>query len=212
MINLNIAYLKIVMIIGLCGMQGSGKDTVANILINKYGFIKISFAGILKDVVSVMFDWDRELLEGVSKESRQWRETKDNWWSDKLLKEVTPRKVLQEIGTDVFRNNYESNIWVYCLENKLRKYGKGTNYVISDCRFTNEINMIKKLGGYIIQVNRNLPEWFNDIKSGKLENIEGLHSSEIEWIKANPDFTIDNEDTLEELYKKVIILLELIVD
>jgi len=198
------------MIIGLCGMQSSGKDTVANILINKYGFIKISFAGILKDVVSIMFDWERDLLEGLTKESRVWRETKDEWWSEKLHKDVTPRKMLQEIGTDIFRNNFNSNIWVYCVENRLRKYSNGNNIVITDCRFINEINMIKNLGGNIIQVNRNLPEWFNDFKSGKLEKIEGIHSSEIEWIKNTPDFEIDNDKTINDLYEKVYILIELL--
>ena len=45
------------MIIGLCGAQGSGKDTVANILIAEYGFIKLTFASTLKDVVAILFSW-----------------------------------------------------------------------------------------------------------------------------------------------------------
>ena len=131
------------MIIGLCGEQGAGKDTVGNILSNNHNYIKLSFSSILKDVLSVLFDWDRDLLEGVSKESRKWREESDVWWSNRLGFNITPRKMMQKIGTNVFRNNFNINIWIYCVENKLRKYSD-KNIVICDCRFKNEIEMIKK--------------------------------------------------------------------
>ena len=52
------------MIIGLCGLIGSGKGTVADILVDEHKFEKISFADKVKDAVSVLFDWDREMLEG----------------------------------------------------------------------------------------------------------------------------------------------------
>jgi hypothetical protein len=70
------------MIIGLCGAQGSGKDTVANILISEYGFVKLTFASTLKDVVAILFSWPRDLLEGLTEESRLWRETVDDFWSE----------------------------------------------------------------------------------------------------------------------------------
>jgi len=50
------------MIIGVCGLIGSGKGTVADILQNNHNFIKVSFADSLKDCVSVVFGWDRALL------------------------------------------------------------------------------------------------------------------------------------------------------
>lgn len=43
------------MIIGLCGAQGVGKDTIGDILVSEYGFTKITFAAALKDVVSILF-------------------------------------------------------------------------------------------------------------------------------------------------------------
>jgi len=55
------------MIIGICGFIGCGKDTVADHLTNEHGFRRESFAGTLKDAVSVVFGWDREMLEGRSK-------------------------------------------------------------------------------------------------------------------------------------------------
>ena len=60
-------------IIALCGFMGSGKDTVADYLANIHHFRKESFANTLKDAVSIVFGWDRVLLEGSTQESREWR-------------------------------------------------------------------------------------------------------------------------------------------
>ena len=49
-------------IVSICGFQGSGKDTIANYLIEKHGFIKISFAGAIKDIASIMFGWVSQQL------------------------------------------------------------------------------------------------------------------------------------------------------
>ena len=54
------------MLIGLVGLIGSGKDTVAERLVMNHNFRKDSFARSLKDAVSVIFGWDRQLLEGVT--------------------------------------------------------------------------------------------------------------------------------------------------
>ena len=66
-------------IIGIAGLIGSGKDTVANHLINEHNFQRIKFADKLKDGVSAIFDWPRDLLEGDTDESREWRETPDEF-------------------------------------------------------------------------------------------------------------------------------------
>ena len=49
------------MIIGICGLIGSGKDTAADYLVNFHEFRRLSFAASLKDAVSAIFNWDREL-------------------------------------------------------------------------------------------------------------------------------------------------------
>ena len=59
-------------IIGICGFIGSGKDTAADYLVNFHGFRRDSFAATLKDAVGAVFGWDRELLEGRTKEARAW--------------------------------------------------------------------------------------------------------------------------------------------
>ena len=61
-------------IIVLCGLISSGKDTCANMLVRHGNFVKFSFASVLKDVLSVLFGWDRKMLEGDTSESRTERE------------------------------------------------------------------------------------------------------------------------------------------
>ena len=136
------------MIIGVCGFIGSGKDTVADYLVNLHHFRRESFANTLKDAVSAVFGWDRTMLEGRTKQAREWREQQDNWWTDRLGIVITPRWVLQNWGTEVCRNGFHDDIWIASLENKLRH--RRDNVVISDCRFPNEIAAIKKAGGRVV--------------------------------------------------------------
>ena len=74
------------MIVGICGLIGSGKDTIADHLVQDHNFVKISFADKLKDTVATLFDWDRTLLDGKTEQSRLWREQEDPYWSKELKK------------------------------------------------------------------------------------------------------------------------------
>jgi hypothetical protein len=188
-------------IIGICGFKNSGKDTLANILIQNHNFVKLSFATILKDIVSIMFSWNRDMLEGINVKDREKREEIDEWWAKKLnIPHLTPRWILQYFGTDLFRNNFHQDIWIICLEKKIYELNK--NIVITDCRFPNEINLIKKLNGKIVHIYREpLPYWFNDLYSNKIDcPPNNLHSSEWSWIKNNKfDITINNNKTIKDL-------------
>ena len=148
------------MIIGICGLIGSGKDTVAQTLIDNHNFVKTSFADRLKDAVAVMFNWNRELLDGKTDESRVWREQKDEFWSDETGREITPRLVLQEFGTECMRNGFYDGIWVSLTKQHLLQ-NKNKNFVITDVRFPNEAKMILETGGQVWRVKRGLdPMWF----------------------------------------------------
>lgn len=61
-------------LIAFTGRKGTGKDTCVNYLVDKYGFSRVSFAGLLKDVVAFVYDLPRERLEGLTDEDRAWRE------------------------------------------------------------------------------------------------------------------------------------------
>lgn len=144
------------MLIALVGNIGCGKNTLADQLVAEYGFIKFSFAACLKDVVSVMFGWDRQMVEGVSPQSREWRETVDEWWGARLgVPNFTPRLALQMIGTNVIRCGFHPDFWVIHVEKEIRKLlavDPTISIVVSDCRFENEARMIRTFGGRIVRI------------------------------------------------------------
>ena len=211
------------MIIGIVGLIGSGKDTIADYLQNIYGFRRESFASTLKDAVSAVFGWDRAMLEGRTKSSREWREQVDAWWAERLdMPELTPRLVLQRWGTEVARKSFHDDIWIASLENKLRS--TQDNVVITDCRFPNEIQSIKNAGGNVIRVVRGPePEWYrfaemvNQKSSPTLEHSWAqvkldkfnVHVSETAWAGTEFDHILDNNlDGLDNLYEQITRLVQ----
>jgi hypothetical protein len=186
-------------IIGICGFKGAGKDTIADYLVNNKNFIKISFASVIKDIISILFVWDRNMLEGITQEDRLIREQEDIWWSNKLGVKCTPRWAMQNIGTDIFRKYFNDNIWIYSLQKRLES-NKNVNYVISDVRFPNEIEFLKSINATLIYVERNDPEeWFYNLEKVP----EDLHVSEWAWIKYLPEICIKNKGTKEDLHREI---------
>ena len=192
------------MIIGICGLIGSGKDTIADYLIRKHDFEKISFADKLKDSVSTMFDWDRELLDGKTDESRAWREEVDEYWTKETGETITPRLVLQLFGTECMRDGFYDGIWVSLTKKKILD-NPDKHFVIPDVRFPNEVKMIQSVQGQVWQVRRgDLPVWFMDKRDNNIEPTD-VHASEWAWIDKDESFEeiIYNDDSLEELLKKI---------
>jgi len=204
------------MIIGICGFIGSGKDTVADYLVNFHEFRRESFASTLKDAVSAVFGWDRTLLEGRTKEAREWREQIDPWWAERLdMPTLTPRWVLQYWGTEVCRKGFHDDIWIASLENKLRN--SKDSVVISDCRFPNEIQSIRNAGGLIIWVTRGqLPHWYDfaleanqtgsNIALNELKRLK-IHASETAWVGTNFDHIVENDGSIDDLYKQIQLVI-----
>lgn len=197
-------------IIGICGLIGSGKDTAADYLVQEFGFRRDSFASALKDAVSAIFGWDRELLEGSTKQSREWREQVDQWWATRLnMPNLTPRWVLQYWGTEVCRHGFHEDIWIASTEYRL--HSSKDKIVISDCRFPNEIQSIRQSGGKVVWIQRGkLPEWYelavqanttppnSEIRLRLVD--KGVHISETAWIGTKFDAIIENNGTVEELF------------
>ena len=205
------------MIIGVCGFIGSGKDTIADYLVNIHQFRRESFANTLKDAVAQVFGWDRDMLEGRTRQSREWRERVDPWWAKRLnMPDLTPRWVLQHWGTEVCRRAFHDDIWIAALENKLRN--SQDDIVISDCRFPNEIKSIKAAGGIVVRVARGAePDWYDAAVSAnrgpngntswalsraKLERLN-VHASESAWVGTEFDAEVDNNSSMDHLLNQI---------
>jgi len=182
-------------IIGFLGRKGHGKDTASDYLVDNYGYVKIALATPLKEACRILFDFDEEQLYGNKKENID-----PNW-------NVSPRTVYQYLGTDIFRRDInkiipdiKDNFWAKRLENKICQImseAYGTDIVISDVRFQNEVDVIHGFGGTVIKIFR-----------PNIEN-ESNHISEcgIERIKLKTK-TIMNDGTKDDLYHKLDILMD----
>ncbi|EOR9074287.1 hypothetical protein FOI42_RS04140 [Escherichia coli] len=200
-------------IVAINGSIGSGKDTYAKTFIDN-GYTRMSFAKNLKDSVAAIFGWDREMLEGTTKEGRAIREQPDQYWCNKLGRDdVSPRWVLQNYGTNVVRRYLHNDIWVFSLERSMMEI-EG-NIIITDCRFPNELKMIRENNGIIIEVQRNLPFWYGlaasynkgDIQMKPVE-LESVHESEWAWIGINnPHYIIKNNGTIKDLENKALDII-----
>jgi hypothetical protein len=202
--------------VGIVGWIGSGKDTVADYLVNFHQFRRASFAKNLKDAVSAVFGWDRELLEGRTKQSREWRDQVDVWWSQRLsIPNLTPRMILQNWGTEVIREHFHDDIWIASLENSIRS--SDDDVVITDCRFPNEIQGLKSQGGITVWVRRGeLPDWYDLAVISNRSNFNHMqhaypevHKSEWAWAGYDFDHVIENNGSIDELYANIRNLLQL---
>ena len=135
----------------------------------------------------------------------------------------TPRFLLQFIGTNLFRNQLHPEIWVNSLMNEYKPQWKEEtkvywkerlseypNFIITDLRFPNEMEAVKKKGGITIRVNRPC-----DICGGsgyhKMScpvSKSGEHLSETSLDKAEFDYVIENSGSIEELIEKVREILK----
>jgi hypothetical protein len=203
-------------LIGICGFIGSGKDTVAKMFVEQ-GCVQDSFAAPLKDMCASIFGWQREMLEGDTMDSREFRETADLYWTRKLgIDNFTPRLALQLLGTDIMRTHFSQDIWLNSLEYRIRRQRQDELcVVVSDARFKNELNLIKELGGVVIHVKRSeLPEWYEvavhanngsvTAKHTMETKYRHIHASEWKWVGFEFDYEIENTGTLEDLEASVL--------
>lgn len=130
-------------LIGLVGYAGSGKDTVAGILGQLYGFKQFSLAGILKDIIAVGFNIPVETQNHSVLKNHPIPELG-----------VSPRELAQFVGTEMFRVHFGADIWIQLLTSKINRPPAPQMVVISDIRFQNELDWIYNNDGYIIHISR----------------------------------------------------------
>ena len=209
------------MIISISGKKQSGKDTVGKIIQKLHPEFEIKkFADKLKDIVCLLIECTREQLE---QEDFKNRELGEEW--DKIEKvfvgssnasfpnapmffnktvKMTPRLMLQLLGTEAGREIIHPDIWVNSLFSDYRKKDiwfdpivvgtsgiRKSNWIITDTRFPNEADRVKKEGGILIRINREGLQYDNHTSETALDNYEGF------------DYVVDNNGSLEDLETKI---------
>lgn len=173
-------------IIGITGRKFNGKDTVGNILIEKFGYKRIAFADPLKKVCESVFHFTNEQLYGNEKEKV------DDFWK------VTPRVVMQFVGTEMFREQIHrviphvgNDIWIRSIEKEIKdtlQNDPTAKFVVTDVRFDNECDTIKKWGGKVIRVTR-----------PSINNTLDMHESELNISSLDVDYDLLNDSTITDL-------------
>lgn len=177
------------MLVSLSYKARSGKDTIADYLVQNYGFVKMSFAESLKKASKEIFSFSEEQVNGNLKE------VVDPYWNQ------TPRYILQKVGTELFRNYFDKEIWVRSLEARIKR-SDSKNICITDTRFPNEVDAVKRWGGKLIKVVRDVVPEITGVKQ---------HESEIALESYTGwDYIVYNNGTFEDLYRKIDNLISLI--
>lgn len=195
-------------IIGISGKAGAGKDTAYALLKSKLeseGFkvTKLSFASKLKDACALMFGWDRERLE-TDFEYKEGNTT--DGVPDPACIEfgLTRRQIMQIVGTECFRDGLNKDTWIKLLKLDIEagKYDEYDYGFVPDCRFLNEIQFVRDLGGDNIIVVKE-----TGVTSGSAEHqSESEFMSFRDWdvILDNPyDPSIDDETNLANFLAEI---------
>lgn len=170
-------------LIGVNGLIEGGKSTVADYLVENYGYTKLSFGRAVKESVIQLFGLNPEQVY-----TTEGKATIDKFWG------ITPRDILQRYATEGLRDNFGFDFWVRVLERQVKNMDKPElKIVIDDVRFSNEAQFVKNYGGTIWHVYRTIPD---------PENKE-VHRSELPLPFELIDNRIDNTSSLSNLYIQV---------
>jgi len=178
------------MIIGLNGHLGTGKDTVADCLVEHYGFKKIGFSDMLYAGVEGLLDIDHDAALQYKNDSQITIEMFDG--STGML-QYTFREFLQRFGTEMGRDVWGEDFWIELFEHEYdlpaAQHGD-IDYVVRDVRFNNEAFLLAQYGGFVWQIHR--PEHDGDSH----ESESGINEEHIVG-------DIVNDGSLDELYETV---------
>ena len=174
-----------VVIIGLSGYASSGKDTVAQILVEKFGYKRMAFADSIRDILYT--------LNPLAHSGIHVQQLVDDYGWDIAKQESEVRRLLQVLGTEVGREFFGDDIWVDTLIAKIEPEDK---VVITDVRFPNEAREIDYLCGEIWRVNRDGVEAINE------------HVSETQMDNYSFNRIINNNGSLEDLEQYITALVE----
>jgi hypothetical protein len=173
------------MLIGFNGKMGVGKSEAIKTLneVSNRPVELIKFAGVLYEIQELIY----------AKISPVYTRPPNF---------VKDRKLLQWLGTDWGRETISENIWVDLWKAKVvEALGRGSTVVCDDVRFDNEAELVKSLGGLVVQITSNRTDERIDTKAG-IAN----HASEAGIKESFIDFALVNNGTLEQ-YKESLLRL-----
>lgn len=178
------------MIIGFSGKSGVGKDYLASILEDRWFFKRMSFAEPLKRICAELFGWGPW---DIGWEKKQ--EMLPFWGLNLGPDYLTPRAVLQTVGTEIFRKHVHTDFWVMVMARRLSDTAD-QNVVITDVRFPNEARMIQEMGGKVVRVVR--------CSAPQLPTAQAEHASEtaLDVFQAFDGYFVNNktrQDTIDGL-------------
>jgi hypothetical protein len=163
------------MIIGLTGYAQSGKDTVAKVLVEDYGFTRVAFADKIRDLLYEMNPNFRDTLLQQAVNTQGW---------DEVKKDPTVRRMMQNLGVGA-RKLFGENFWVNQAMVSMAE--AHPNIVVTDVRFTNEADTLKANGAQLWRVKRPGVEAINS----------HISENDMDGYKVNQ--ILNNGGTLDEL-------------
>jgi hypothetical protein len=171
-------------IIGACGFAQSGKDSLAKLLVEKEGYERRAFADLMKEMLFIINPYVRYANDYGATQFLPVRDlVKTLGWED-AKKYSNVRELLQRLGTEAGRDVLGENVWVNAVFDNF----SGEKLVISDVRFPNEAEEIRRRGGAIVRIVR---EGFGPING---------HISETAF--KGQDFIIYNDGTPQDMLNK----------
>jgi hypothetical protein len=180
------------MIVGLTGLKGSGKDTVAAYLIKQHQFERRAFADPLKKSVAALLKVPFNEIDRWKNDPKMWVTVSKQWETDGLETRYSLRfrEFLQRFGTEAHRDVFGESFWLdYTLPTD--GYYAGRKIVVTDVRFANEAKRVDRLGGFVVKVYR------------PAALLKDQHRSELPIPKKSVDYLLKNDGTVDVLYDRV---------
>jgi hypothetical protein len=138
-------------LIGLAGRAGSGKDTAADYLCERYGFMRASFAAPIKSMLEALF-------EPMGVDHAYLHEPQLKGEPIAALGHLSARYAMQTLGTEWGRRLMGEDFWVHCLDAQLflapERVPVHDRIVVTDVRFPNETRWVRRCGGRTIRLQR----------------------------------------------------------
>lgn len=175
----------------LSGHAGAGKDTVADYMCARYGFMKLSFAAPIYDMLAKMLNVSVSELHEMKRDGEKVPGT-----------HVMVRHALQTLGTEWGRAHIDRNLWIKLCVRRIQVLAPDRWYndlpqrfVVSDCRFPNELTAFKQseLSTRQIAVSRKGSEGMAMLHESEIYAAQLWHVADLQICNDGDKFELFND-------------------